>query len=168
MKIKLDSRFKKQVKGIFEKYEFTVGIADGPHYAAKRGVRGEHGQDVLTAYASGPARKLDKTKVDGKISEIADKFREHLGINFWTAPFEKQNSDVIRFIDDFFKYCFGKSEQKRLTNSLQAVVRNPILRKDYGRNSKVTQAIKAFDRLGIDTAQMFKAITATVTKKVVR
>lgn len=165
--IKLDARFKKQVKGIFEKYEFEIGLDDGIHYAGKKGKRGLHGQDVITNYARGPARLLDKTKPDGKISDIAEAFRKYLGINFWSTPFEKKNSDIITFLNNFFSYAFGKSEKKRLINSLQAVVRNPILRGDYGHNSKITQAIKGFDRLGIDTAQLFKAIRADVKKKAI-
>jgi hypothetical protein len=163
--IKLDSRFKKQAKGVLEKYEFDIGIDDGTHYAGKKGKRGLHGTDVLSNYARGPIRLMDRTKPDGKISDVAEAFRKYLGINFWTSPFDKKNSDIIRFLDEFFKYAFGKSEKKRLINTLQAVVRNPILRGDYGHNSKLTQAIKGFDRLGIDTAQLFKSIVANVRRK---
>jgi hypothetical protein len=164
-KIKLDSRFKKQIKGVIEKYEFEVGIEEGTHFAAQRGKKGLHGTDVVSQYAGGPVRKIDRSKPDGKNADIAESFRKHLGINFWTAPFEKKSSDILKFLDNFFKYAFGKSEKQRLINSLQAVVRNPFMSKDYGPNSKITQAIKTFDRLGIDTAQMFKSIKADVRKK---
>jgi len=165
VKLKIDSRFKKQIKGHFEKYTFEVGVEEGEHFAAKRGERGLKGQDVLSTYARGPVRLADKSKPDGTNEQIAESFRKQLGRNFWTEPFQKSNSEILNFLKNFFNYSFGKSEKKRLENSLQAVVRNPILRGDYGRNSKLTQTIKGFDRYGIDTGQFFKSIVAKVTKK---
>jgi hypothetical protein len=48
---------------------------------------------------------------------------------------------------------------------LQAIVRNPILRGDYGKNKKETIKRKGFDRYMIDTGQFFNSIIARVTKK---
>jgi hypothetical protein len=52
-----------------------------------------------------------------------------------------------------------------LTNAIQAIVRNPILRGDYGRNNLFTQKVKGFNRLMIDTGQFFNNIKARVFKR---
>ncbi len=163
MKIIFDKRFKKNLQGRFGKYDFQVGVLDdGPHKLAKRGERGQKGQDVLTTYAKKPARKKSTVNSGLSISEISKLNRERLGFNYLSKPFQGRgnNADIIKFVDAFFKLVFGRSEKKRAENLLQAVVRNPIQRGDYGNNSDLTQKIKGFDRYMVDTAQLFKAIKA--------
>lgn len=160
MEIKLDSRFKQKIVGMFGKYEFEVGIKDGPHKLAKRGARGQKGLDVITKYAGGPARKKTREDSGMNISDVAKELLEKTEGNFWTDPFEKTDSDIIKFSDAFFRVVFGLGQKKRAENLLQAIVRNPILRGEYGSNSEFTQKIKGFNRFMIDTGQFFKAITA--------
>lgn len=162
--IKLDGRFVKEAKGRIERFWFEVGVLDeGIHKMARPSSAG------LKSYAGGPARKTSR-KPDGlTMSELSIKLREQSGVNFYTAPFKaKKNIDIVRFTNSFMKMITegGKlKEKKRLENHLQAIVRNPILRGDYGRNSDVTEKIKGFNRFMIDTAQFFKAITARVRIK---
>ncbi len=163
MLIELDKRFQKRVHGLFGKYEFQVGILeDGPHYEPKRGERGLKGQEIIKRYAGGPAREQTRKASGLNLSRVSAELRRHLGFNYLTKPFEKRSSDIIKFSNEFFKLAFGRSQAKRAENLLQAVVRNPILRGDYGSNSALTQKVKGFDRLGIDTAQLFKALRARV------
>ncbi len=169
MEIKLDNRFQKRVQGMFGKYEFQVGVLeDAPYREARRGVRGLKGQDVISTYAGGSVRQ--KTRVDsGKtVSDVSHANSERLGYNYLKKPFEQRDSDIIKFTKSFFDLVFGRSEKKRCENLLQAVVRNPILRGEYGPESALTKAIKGFSRPMIDTAQLFKAIKArcTVVKRV--
>lgn len=160
MRITLAPKFKQRLQGRFGKYDFEVGIlTDGPHRDARKGERGKGGKDVLSSYASGPVRKASRSSTQS-ISEVSKQNRERLGFNFYTEPFKKKSSDIIKFTRSFFRLAFGASEKKRAENLLQAVVRNPILRGDYGPNSPLTQKIKGFDRAMIDTAQLFKAIKA--------
>lgn len=162
MTIQLDKRFQKKVQGLFGKYEFEVGVLeDGPHRLAKRGARGLKGQDVLGSYAGGPVRKAGKNS-DQSISDVSKANRDRMGFNYLMRPFSKRSSDIIKFSNTFFQLVFGRSQAKRAENLLQAIVRNPILRGDYGSNSPLTQKIKGFDRLMIDTAQLFKSIKARV------
>lgn len=164
MQIKLDSRFQKNVAGRFGKYSFEVGVLeDGPHMQPARGERGLKGQDVLSSYAGGPIRKKTRTPGPLTIAQVSAENRERLGFNYLTEPFKKASSDIVKFSTEFFKLAFGRSEKKRAENLLQAIVRNPILRGDYGGNSKLTQTIKGFDRKMIDTAQLFKALKARCT-----
>ncbi len=165
MNIELDKRFKKNVQGIFGKYEFQVGVLeDGPHFKPKRGVIGLKGQDVIKTYAGGPARMQTRTPSGQSLSDVSKSLRKNLGFNYLSEPFQKGNvagqKDILNFTKEFFKLAFGRSQKKRAENLLQAIVRNPMLRGNYGSNSTLTKKIKGFDRKTIDTAQLFKAITA--------
>lgn len=160
MEIRLDKRFQKKVKGMFEKYQFTVGVLeDGPHRDARRGVRGQGGSDVISTYAGGPIRKKGRD-ASTTIGDVSKANRKRLGFNYLSKPFEKPDSDLIRFTKAFFNLVFGRVKIKRAENLLQAVVRNPILRGEYGSQSKITTTIKGFYRPMIDTAQLFRAIKA--------
>lgn len=161
MTIKLDRRFTRQAKGVFEKYDFQVGILqDEDHMQAQPASRG------LKSYAGGPARKESSKPSGMTISELSQALRQRLGINFYTDPFKStKNKDILAFTKAFFDLCAGRTQARRAENLLQAIVRNPILRGDYGRNSEVTAKIKGFNRLMIDTSQLFKAIIAKVQVK---
>lgn len=163
MKITLAKDFGSRLKGRFGKYQFEVGIiTDGVHKDPK---------PELGTYAGGPIRKKARTGTK-LISEVSRDLRERTGINYLTEPFSKSSvggvettasasgRDIRKFAQEFFKLSFGRSEKKRAENLLQAIVRNPILRGDYGHNSELTVKIKGFDRYMIDTAQFFRAIRA--------
>lgn len=164
MIVKLDGRFKQNLKGVFGKYEFEVGILDDKKYRQPmRGERGKKGQDVLTQFAGVPVRKASRQDTDISLSEISRQNRERY--NYLKRPFVKKTPEIKRLIDDFFGLAFGRTEAKRLQNTLQAVVRNPILKKKYGSNAPLTKKIKGFDHVMMDTAQFFKAIVARVKIK---
>ena len=167
MLIQLDRRFKKRVQGMFGKYDFQVGILeDAPHKEAARGKPGLKGQDVITTYAGGPRRKTTRKDSGLTIAQVSAENRARLGFNYLQKPFRdrsRSQADILRFTNEFFKLVFGRSQKKRAENLLQAVVRNPILRGEYKRESPLTQLIKGFSRPMIDTAQLFKAIRANCT-----
>ncbi len=161
MIFKLDSRFKKNVTGMFGKYKFEVGVLEDKSYKVPmKGQRGLKGQDVISSYAGGPVRKASRNDSGLAISDISKKNRDRLGFNYLTVPFQHKSSDIIKFSNEFFKLIFGRSQKKRSENLLQAIVRNPILRGDYGPQGEITKKIKGFDRPMIDTAQLFKSIKA--------
>jgi hypothetical protein len=161
MKIQFEKGFDKRLKGRFGKYKFQVGILEDKSYKLpKRGLRGLKGQDVISTYAGGPVRKKSSDDSGKSLSDISKANRERMGFNYLIKPFEKRSSDIIKFTKSFFDLAFGRSEKKRCENLLQAIVRNPMLRGDYGPNGELTRKIKGFDRAMIDTAQLFKGITA--------
>lgn len=165
MRMWIDRRFKQRLKGRFEAYDFEIGILqDGEHYQALTGKRGLKGKDVIKNFAGGPARRHSRTRTGIKISDVARENRDRLGFNFFTEPFKKKSSDIIRFTKVFFDVVMGRTQTKRLENLLQAIVRNPILRGEYGPQSELTTKIKGFDRPMIDTSQLFKAIRARARK----
>jgi hypothetical protein len=165
----LDKRFQKKVRGLFGKYEFQVGVLqDAPYRLPKRGVPGLKGQEIIKQFAGGPARGVSRNNSGKSIADVSKANRQRLGFNYLIEPFRsrsKSQADILRFSTEFFKLVFGRSEKKRCENLLQAIVRNPILRGDYGSNSPLTQRIKGFNRYMIDTAQLFKAIRSTTRVK---
>lgn len=161
MRLVFDKRFVKKLKGRFGKYDFQVGVLDdAPYKEPRRGVRGLKGQDVISTYAGGPVRKKSRVNSGQNVSDVSAANRDRLGFNYLSEPFKKKSSDIVKFTREFFKLAFGKSEKKRAENLLQAIVRNPILRGEYGPNSPLTKKIKGFDRGMIDTAQLFKSLKA--------
>ena len=161
MRIVLDKRFAKRAQGMFSKYDFEVGVLDDKAYRAPlRGKRGLGGKDVVSQYAGGPVRKASRSPTAVTISEVSEANRERMGRNYLIEPFKKRSSDIIKFSNEFFKLVFGRSQQRRCENLLQAIVRNPILRGEYGTNAPLTQKIKGFNRFMIDTAQLFKNLKA--------
>lgn len=159
MQIKLDRKFMARVNARFSKYDIQVGIlTNAPHKDAKTG------KDNKAVYAGGPVRK--KGRAGGfSLYDISAANRARMDKNYLTDPF-KQPSEIMKFAALFFKMASGgprsTSMMKRLANLTQAIVRNPILRGDYGSNSRSTQKIKGFDRKMIDTAQLFRAIKGAV------
>ncbi len=161
MQLTLDKGFAKKLQGRFGKYKFEVGVLDdGPYLKPKRGERGKKGEDVKAQYAGGPVRKKTREASGKNISDVSAANRKRLGFNYLSQPFKIKSSDIIKFTNEFFKLAFGKSEKRRAENLLQAIVRNPILRGDYGKNKPLTVKIKGFDRKMIDTAQLFKSLKA--------
>lgn len=157
MKIALDRTFTKQARGRFERYEFQVGILqDRTHYVAAPKEAG------LKSFAGGPARKATRVSAGNTVADISEKMRARLKVNFYTHPFKsRKNRDILKFSKAFFDLVRGRGQRRRVENYLQAIVRNPILRGDYGRNSRIAAKNKGFNRLMIDTGQLFKAIKAT-------
>jgi hypothetical protein len=159
MEFKLDDRFTRKLKGTIEQYSFDVGILENKPRKAALGAY----KWGLTIFAGDLARKKSRT-LYGDNTEISKKMRERY--NYLLAPFKNpKNKDILNFVNEFFRVITGKSQAKRLTNLLQAIIRNPILRQDYGHNSSKAIKRKTFDRLMIDTGQFFQAIKARVMKK---
>lgn len=165
MKIELDKSFRKAISQRINGYNFLVGVLeDKPHFDAARGKAGLKGQDVLKTYAGGPARKQTRHPSEKTSGQILVDNMKRLGINILLKPFQDKSSELLRFTEAFLKMALAKSSPKRVENLLQANVRNPILRGEYGQNSSLTKTIKGFNRPLIDTAQMFKAIKAKVKR----
>lgn len=146
------------------KYTFEVGILnDAEHKQAQE--HGIHDTPDLKSYAGGPIRKTTRKPSGKSISQVFKDNQERLNTDMLKEPFQKKSSDIIKFTDAFLKMVFSpKSMTKRVENLLQAIVRNPILRGDYGDNTATTADNKGFNRGLIDTAQMFKSIRARVIK----
>lgn len=159
--IRVDGRFQKHLRLVIGRYTGEVGILqDKPH---KNAVSGS-----IKSFAGGPARRTGR-KASDTLSGVSKSIRAQTGINIYTAPFRnKKNREILRFAQEFLKRLIrpGQVSQRRVENLLQAIVRNPILRGDYGRNTRTTAKRKGFNRFMIDTAQFFKGIRARVVRRV--
>lgn len=162
VEIRLSRNFAKQAKGVFEKYQFEVGVLEDKNHKLPKSAKAG-----LSTLAGGPRRKLGRTS-DKSISDVSEAMRARVG-NFYTRPFKSsKNRDILNFAKSFMELCVGKGSRNRAKNYLQAIVRNPILRGDYGKNTPAWARIKGFNRLMIDTGQLFNAIKAKVKTNVSR
>jgi len=162
---KLDGRFVKQLKKQIKKHSVEVGILENKvHKPARPKTAG------LKSLAGGPARRTGRGKTGLMMRQVSKSLRKRLGINYLRKPFRmKSNKDIRRFALQFVRSLVSPTgairEVKRLENLLQAIVRNPITRGDYGGNRPATAKAKGFNRLMIDTGQLFNSIKARVRKK---
>ena len=162
---KLEKKHSKNLKGRIEGYEFEVGILkDGQHKNALDKSEG------FSSLAGGRVRRKSRMKSSRTISEVSVSIRDNTRINIYTAPFaSKTNNEILKFSKQYINALVSNGimkQKKRIENLIQAIVRNPITRGDYGRNAKSTAKEKGFNRFLIDTGQLFKAITARIIRKV--
>lgn len=165
MRLEIDGGWVSKVRRRVEKYNFEVGILeDKPHKHAES--HGMFEKPKLGSYAGGPVRKTTGKSSDKTIGQIVVDNMKRLRRNFLAEPFQKQGSDLLKFTHSFLRMALeGRKNQNRVKNLLQAVVRNPINRQEYGRNRPFTADAKGFDRHLIDTGQMFRAIKARILSK---
>lgn len=155
---KLDKRFKQRLVGRYERYTVEAGVLeDKPHRDPRPAKQG------LGSLQGGPVRKMKQTS-RGKISDVSENIRKVHGIDYLRIPVERRNSkDMKNFRKLLIELLQGKIRgYSKVEAALRAVIRNPILNKQYGANSRLTRAIKTFNRKLIDTGQFFKAIKAKV------
>lgn len=160
MKAELSGSFLKSLSKSIEGYEFEVGVLkDKPHRFPIESPL--FGPPNLKEYAGGSIRPTSKIASDLTIGDVLVENMKRLNINLLLEPFQNPESELNQFTTAFLRFAAGKKGTlRRVENLLQAVVRNPILRYEYGKNKSVTADNKGFDRHLFDTGQMFKAIIA--------
>lgn len=157
MRLELSKSFITKLKGRIEAYEFEVGILNDK-------ARFEP-TDELREYAGGPVLKQSRQKSDLTNADVLKLNSERLNIDLLARPFREESSEINRFVKAFLQMATGsKVAIKRVENLLQAVVRNPILRLEYGENSNSTADLKGFNRHLFATGQMFKSILVKASK----
>lgn len=161
MKIKIGKGLYEKLNARIGAYQCEVGVLeDKPHYEP---VHTSIGQDPdLKEYAGGKARKISKVKSELTTGQILVENMKRLNINILEEPFEKKNSDIVKFANAYLKMALSNAHAQRVINLMQAIVRNPILKQEYGHNTPATADAKGFDRNMIDTGQMFRAIRARI------
>lgn len=165
LKLSLNKSFARKLQGRIERYEFEVGVlSDKPHRNPVEVGLFETPQ--LGSYAGGPIRKATREAGELSTAQVLVANMKRLNINILQRPFQEENSDIIKFTKAFMLWVTSKpnTPKKRIENLLQAIVRNPILRQEYGSNRSTTADNKGFDRHLFDTGQMFRAIIARATR----
>lgn len=167
MKINLGSSWAKKIQSRVDAVQFEVGVLDDkPHMNPVD--QGLFDTPQLKNYAGGPVRRTSRKASGVTTGEVLVQNMERLNTNLLLEPFQKKNSDIMKFTRYFLQYIVGRpgtSSVKRIENLLQAIVRNPILNQEYGTNSPTTADNKGFDRHLFDTGQMFKAIKARMIRR---
>lgn len=134
------------------KHEVEVGVLeDGPEKKWKKQQKNFHG---------GPANKTAGNNDNETLREVFAKW--NLRYQLLLAPLRAAgNKDVVEVIGRMVANMgtLGKQKQQFL-NAVQALIRNPIMRGDYGRNNRKWAKIKGFNRLLINTGAMFNSIKA--------
>lgn len=151
---KIDKRFKNRVVGRYGKYSFGTGVDNKLHYAPRRPIS-------YGSLQGGPIRKKGLKSYGSTTLDVVKAMEKKT--KFMTAPFRKVRSkDMQAFLKSFFQFASKKSSKSKVVTALRAVVRNPMLRGDYGRNTRKTAKAKGFNRLLFDTGQLFKSILSYV------
>lgn len=163
MKIEFGKTWSKKMKNRIEGFNFEIGVLeDKPHRLPV--FTSIYEPPKLGEYAGGPVRKATRENSGLTIGEVLIANMERMRLNLLWEPFQKKSSDIMKFTTAFLKMAVAKGSPKRVENLLQAVVRNPILKQEYGPNSASTADAKGFNRHLIDTGQTFKAIRAKVKR----
>lgn len=141
-----------------DKYEVEVGLLSDK----------QRRKPVFKQFKSYAGKTLLR---EGGLSKGASlvKVAEYLDKNYkWLRkPFLlKTNKELVTVLNDIIKDMNGKDLKKRILNGFQAVVRNPILRGEYGMNNEKWAKRKGFNQLLMMTGQFFKNINARFKKDV--
>lgn len=165
MKFDLGNRWRKKLARDIQGFEFEVGVLDDrPHMNPVETRLFQ--EPLLGTYAGGPVQKTSRVAGPETTGGVLIANMERLHRNILQEPFEKKSSDIMKFTNSFLKLVLKRKDVsvRRVENLLQAIVRNPILKQEYGPNTPVTADNKGFDRHLFGTGQMFKAIRARLTK----
>lgn len=161
MKLELGKSWMRKLEGRIERYEFEVGVLeDKPHKLPVETPR--FSDPILGSYNRGPVRKTTRENSGLSIGQVLVENMKRMNINVLQRPFQEKSSEIMKFTEGFLKLALNRPGMniRRVENLLQAIVRNPIFRQEYGGNSSATADAKGFDRLLIDTGQTVKAIRA--------
>ncbi len=140
------------------KYDVEVGVFEDEKAAKwKKARKNFHG---------GPANKIAGRSDKTTIKEVFAKW--NLRYQLLLAPLRAEgNKDVVEVIGRMIADLGTLGKQKKeFLNAVQALIRNSIMRGDYGENSRKWAKAKGFNRLLINTGEMFKAIKARFAKRV--
>lgn len=126
-------------------------MADGPEKKWKRERKNFYG---------GPANKIAGVDTKSNIREVFAKL--NLRYQLLLAPWRNANSkEQVQVAKELVNSLnAGGKPTNAMRNAIQAVIRGPIQRGEYGNNSKGWAAIKGFNRLLINTGTLFRAIKA--------
>lgn len=159
MKINAIEELQKSV----DKYNIQVGVFD--NIPRKKPISGP--KAGVSSLAGGAVRKSRIAKVPSMSGDVAAELQARY--HWLDRPFRSSNNqskDIIAFTNYFISSIIrgqkDVSSLRRIANLVQAIVRNPILRGDYGRNSAAYAKLKGFNRFLFDTGQFFKSIKALV------
>lgn len=155
MELKIQNLSKK-ISFKLKKYEVQVGVLED----ARRN-KPLFGQ--FKSYAGKTLLRESGVSTGATMAELA-KFLDKK-YKWLRKPFLiKNNKEVVLVLNDIVKDMNGQDLKQRILNGFQAVVRNPILRGEYGKHSSKWEKQKGFQQLLMMTGQFFKSVKARFKK----
>lgn len=161
----------KEVKS-FNQHHIRVGILD----KSKMVKRADHEKPLKSFQGKQASRVMtgNKGKTGLKLTKLAEYLDTRYGV-FSKAEYNFSNQDVVRVTNELVK-LFNAGNQspeqiRRIESAARALIRNPILRKDFGSNARSTiyggvgynghrVGGKHFDWPMVDTGAFFNSIKA--------
>ena len=150
----------KQLQKEYSRFEFHVGVLqDRPEPYPRYGeTKNFHGGKALKK------GKYSATTV-AEVAETTNRVYNWL-LGAWSGrKANSNNAAILRVLRTYAAYLSKPENNNRLRNAVQAVVRNPILRGDYGSNSESYAKQKGFNRFLIATGTLFDSIKAAVVRR---
>lgn len=162
-KPKKKSAAEKKKKSLTEKVKTKIKKKLTSKKAKAAALRRAHTRRGLGTLEGGPVR-LQKPSTTSTTAAIAERIRKELGVNWLVEPVRRENSPEMKALRKaFFDLLRGRNRNYSAVEAkFRAVLRIPILRGRYGRNTAAAARVKTFNRKLIDTGQFFKAILAKV------
>ncbi|HDM8140697.1 TPA: hypothetical protein P0E12_004987 [Vibrio harveyi] len=150
-----------------ERQSVTVGVLDPDKRAAKpdmsKGLTRMSSADAQQGLggSSIPRRYIKRggNKKAPTLRRLAFWLDKDRGI-FSSVLMNPKNEQLIKLAQEFAIVNKTPQDEARLEKIARALVRNPILRGDYGSNSPDTKKRKGFDHFGIQTGTLFNNIKA--------
>lgn len=171
MKIKpvnLSEDFLAYINARLGEYNCRVGILENkPHYAPLKSTQEYKIGDKWVSNKKGWVPYMyaglmlwrQGYRQDGSLYTVARDLAKQ--IDWLQRPFRlKSNKDVLSVVYLVIEGLNGREVKQRILNAVQAIVRNPLLRSEYGRNSEKWAKYKMFNKWGFLTGQFFKNIKA--------
>ncbi|TOL82444.1 hypothetical protein CGH90_10515 [Vibrio parahaemolyticus] len=165
------TNLEKEVKD-FNSHHIRIGVLD----KSKTARMADH-EKPLKSFQGKQASRV-KTGTQGKTNLKMTKLAEYMDTRyrvFSKAESHFQNQDVIRVTNELIRLFNAGSVSpemiRRIESAARALVRNPIMRKDYGSNARTTikggtgyngynVQGKGFDWPMVDTGSFFNSIKA--------
>lgn len=165
-KKKKQTTAKKKKKTLFQKVKGKIKKATTTKAEKGKKLRAAHARRGLGTLEGGPVR-LQKNTTTSTTATIAERIRKELGIDWLRTPVRRENSPEMKQLRKaFFDLLRGKNRNYSAVEAkFRAVLRIPILKGRYGRNTPAAARAKTFNRKLIDTGQFFKAIMAKVKSR---
>lgn len=172
LEIELDfTNLEKEVK-TFNQHHIRIGILN-KEKVARRAAHNEPLKPFQGKQAS-QAMKGNKGKTQIKLTQLAKYLDTQYGV-FSKAKYHFANQDVIRVTNELVR-LFNAGNQsleqiRRIESAARALIRNPIMRKEFGSNARTTIyggigynghpiGGKQFDWPMVDTGTFFTSIQA--------
>ena len=142
----------------FERQRVTVGILDGGEMARNAQPKSKGFKNFPTGRAL-KIKSKSKTLTMKNLVKMLDKKYGFVS----DAAVNEKNADLILVMNELKQIFNGKVNPRRIENGAIALVRNQIMRKDFGDNKESTIKQKGFDQPLVRTGAMFKSIKARYT-----